>query len=219
MVGRTWVWWGTHQCMISNLVPWLSNIVYSLGYVGIALLILLGYLHLPILAEITLSLAGFLVGQGRLSFVPVLVWTTLASVAASVGLYLLGFWLGEEPVRRLVRKFGRFVFLYESDLDKAAEAFQQHGGKAVLIGRLIPGVTSFISVPAGIERMTIYGKFMIFTVVGTIAYNGAFIGLGWALGNQWELVERYASIVNYVVLMVIALGIIWFVWHRWKAHK
>ena len=204
--------------MMSNLVPWLSNIVYSMGYVGIALLILLGYLHLPILAEITLPLAGFLVAQGRLSFVPVLIWTTLASVAASVVLYLLGFWLGEEPLRWFVRKFGRFVFLYESDLDKASEAFERHGGKAVLIGRLVPGVTSFISIPAGIERMAIYGKFMIFTVIGTIVYNGAFIGLGWALGSQWELVERYASIVNYVVLTAIAGGSVWFVWHRWKAH-
>jgi membrane protein DedA with SNARE-associated domain len=69
---------------MSNLVLWLSNIVYSMGYVGIALLILLGYLHLPILAEITLPLAGFLAGQGRLSFVPVLIWTTLPSVVASV---------------------------------------------------------------------------------------------------------------------------------------
>jgi membrane protein DedA with SNARE-associated domain len=127
-----------------------------------------------------------------LSFVPVLVWTTVASVAASVGLYLLGFWLGEEPLRRFVRKFGRFVFLYESDLYQASEAFDRHGGKAVLIGRLMPGVTSLISIPAGIGRMPIYGRFMVFTVVGTIAYNGAFIGLGWVLGSQWELVERYA---------------------------
>jgi membrane protein DedA with SNARE-associated domain len=60
---------------------------------------------------------------------------------------------------------------------------------------------------------------MVFTVIGTIVYNGAFIGLGWALGSQWELVERYASIVNYVVLTAIAGGIVWFVWHRWKAHR
>jgi membrane protein DedA with SNARE-associated domain len=99
------------------------------------------------------------------------------------------------------------VFLYESDLDKASEAFERHGGKVVLIGRLLPGVTSFISIPAGIERMAIYGKFIIFTVIGTIVYNGAFIGLGWALGSQWELVERYASIVNYVVLAAMTGGL------------
>src|ERR687884_53572 len=204
---------------MSNLVLWLSDIVYSMGYVGIALLILLGYLHLPILAEITLPLAGFLIGQGRLSFAPVLIWTTLASVAASVVLYLLGFWLGEEPLRWFVRKFGRFVFLYESDLDKASEAFERHGGKAVLIGRLVPGVTSFISIPAGKEGLGLYRKFLIFTPFPPHLCNGGVIGLGWGLGSQWELVERYASIVNYVVLTAIAGGIVWFVWHRWKAHR
>lgn len=204
---------------MSNLLPWLSDTLYSLGYVGIALLILLGYLHLPILAEIALALAGVLIGQGSLSFVPLLLWTTVASVIASVGLYLLGFWLGEEPLRRFVRKYGWFVLLYESDLDKAGEAFDRHGGKTVLIGRLIPGVTSFISIPAGIERMLIYGRFMVFTIIGTTTYNVAFIGLGWTLSSQWELVERYTSLVNYVVLAVIVGGIIWFVWHRWKARR
>ena len=178
---------------MSNLVPWLSNIVYSLGYVGIALLILLGYLHLPILAEITLPLAGFLVGQGRLSFVPVLIWTTVASVAASVVLYLLGFWLSEEPLRWFVRKFGRFVFLYESDLDKASEAFERHGGKAVLIGRLVPGVTSFISIPAGIERMAIYGKFMVLPSSAPSCITGRSSGWDgrWAVsGSLWSGMPR-----------------------------
>jgi membrane protein DedA with SNARE-associated domain len=180
-----------------DFVEWLTDIAYSVGYVGIAVLVGLGNLRLlPIPTELTLPLAGVLVGQGRLSFVPMLVWTTVASVAVSIVLYLLGFWIGEEPLRRFLRKFGRFVFLYESDLDKVSDLFERHGGKAILIGRLIPSVTALISVPAGIERMPLYGRFMVFTVLDTVAYNAAFIGLGWALGSQWRLVEQYASIVT-----------------------
>lgn len=185
-----------------------------------AVLVALGNIRLvPIPAELTLPLAGLLVGEGQLTFVLVLLWTTVASVIVSVILYLLGFWVGEESLRLFIRKFGRFVFVYESDLDKTCEMFRRHGGIACLVGRLIPGVTVLISIPAGIERMPIYGRFMIFTILATIAFNGAFVGVGWALGNHWDIVVQYAAIVNYVTIAAIAGGILWFVGSRWKASK
>jgi len=201
-------------------VPWLTTIIFSLGYLGLAVLVALGNIRLvPIPAELTLPLAGLLVGEGQLTFVLVLLWTTVASVIVSVILYLLGFWVGEESLRRFIRKFGRFVFVYESDLDKTCEMFRRHGGIACLVGRLIPGVTVLISIPAGIERMPIYGRFMIFTILATIAFNGAFVGVGWALCNHWDIVVQYAAIVNYVTIAAIAGGILWFVGSRWKASK
>ena len=205
--------------LLPDIVQWATDVAYSFGYIGIAVLTVLGNLHLPIPTELTLPLAGFLVGQGRFSFFPLLVWTTVAGVVSSLILYVPGRLLSEEHLRRLVRKFGRFVFLYESDLDKASNLFEQHGPKAILIGRLIPGVGTLISVPAGLYRMPILGWFMVFTVLDTIVWNSTLIGLGWALGSQWTLVGRYARIVEYVVLVAIAVGLIWFVWRRWKAHK
>jgi membrane protein DedA with SNARE-associated domain len=200
-----------------DLVPWLTDIAYAFGYFGIAVLVALGNLHLPIPTELTLPLAGFLVGQGRFSFIPLLIWTTFAAVITSLVLYLLGFWIGEERVRQLIKRVERFKLVSESDFDKASDLFERHGGKAILIGRLIPGITSFISIPAGIKRMPIYGWFIVVTVLDSIVWNGAFIGLGWALGSQWTLVERYAAVADYVVLVVVAGVIIWFVWRRWKA--
>ena len=201
-------------------VPWLTTIIFSLGYLGLAVLVALGNIRLvPIPAELTLPLAGLLVGEGQLTFVLVLLWTTVASVIVSVILYLLGFWVGEESLRRFIKKFGRFVFVYESDLDKTCEMFRRHGGIACLVGRLIPGVTVLISIPAGIERMPIYGRFMIFTILATIAFNGTFVGVGWTLGNHWDIVVQYAAIVNYVTIAAIAGGILWFVGSRWKASK
>jgi membrane protein DedA with SNARE-associated domain len=201
-------------------VPWLTTIIFSLGYLGLAVLVALGNIRLvPIPAELTLPLAGLLVGEGQLTFVPVLLWTTVASVIVSVILYLLGFWVGDESLRRFIRKFGRFMFVYESDLDKTCEVFRRHGGIACLVGRLIPGVTVLISIPAGIERMSIYGRFMIFTILATIAFNGAFVGVGWVLGNHWDIVVQCAAIVNYVTIAAIAGGILWFVGSRWKASK
>jgi membrane protein DedA with SNARE-associated domain len=102
----------------------------------------------------------------------------------------------------------------ESDFDRAVEVFEQHAGKAILIGRLTPGVTSLISIPAGMRRIPIYGPFIIITVLDSFVWNGAFIGLGWALGSEWTLVERYSSLIDYVVLAAIGAGLIWFVWHQ-----
>ena len=205
--------------LLSDLVRWSTDVAYSFGYVGMAVLVALGNMHLPIPTEITLPLAGFLVGQGRFSFVPVLLWTTLAAVIASLILYVPGRWLGEERLRRFVRKFGRFVLVRESDLDKASKLFEQHGGKAILIGRLIPGVGTLISIPAGLYRMPIWGWFMFLTVLDSVIYNALFIGLGWALGSQWMLVEQYARMVQYPVLAILAVGVFWFVWRRWKARQ
>jgi membrane protein DedA with SNARE-associated domain len=205
--------------LLPDIVQWATDVAYSFGYIGIAFLTGLGNLHLPIPTEITLPLAGFLVGQGRFSFFPVLIWTTASAVIASVILYVPGRWFGEERLRRLVRRFGRFVLVKESDLDKASRLFEQHGAMAILIGRLIPGVGTLISVPAGIYRMPILGWFMFFTVLDSIVYNAIFIGLGWALGAQWTLVGEYASIVQYPVLAAIALGLLWFAWRRLRARK
>jgi len=207
---------------MSNLLPdiirWATDVAYSFGYPGIAFLTMLGNLHLPVPTEITLPLAGFLVGQGRFSFIPALAWTTAAAVASSLILYALGRWLGEERLHRFVKRYGRFMLVYESDLNKASELFEQRGAKAIFIGRLIPGVTSLISVPAGVYRMSIFGWFMFFTVLDSVVWNAVFIGLGWVLGAQWTVVEQYARIIQYVVLVVLAVGLVWFVQRRWKAH-
>ncbi len=205
--------------LLGDIAQWTVDVVYAFGYVGVAILTALGYLHLLVPTGLVLSLAGFLVGQGQFSFIAVLIWTTAAGAVGSLILYLPGLWISEESLRRFVGRFGRFVFVYESDLDKASKMFERHGGKAVLIGHLLPGVTALVSIPAGIKRMPIFSRFMVYTVLGTVLWNGAHIGLGWALGSQWTLVERYARIVEYAVLAVIAVGVLWFLWRRWKARK
>jgi membrane protein DedA with SNARE-associated domain len=201
---------------LADIARWTVELVYSFGYAGLAVLTALGYLHLLVPTGVVLSLAGYLVGQGHFSFIWVLVVTTVAGAAGSLILYLPGLWISEYSLRRFIRRFGRFVFVYESDLDKASRMFERHGGKAVLIGHLVPGVTALVSIPAGIKRMPLYRSFMVYTILGTALWNGAHIGLGWALGSQWELVEQYGRVVEYVVLTTIALGILWFLWRRWK---
>jgi membrane protein DedA with SNARE-associated domain len=149
----------------------------------------------------------------------VLAASTAGGLAASLLLYLPGLWVGEEPIRRFVRRFGRFIFVRESDLDKASDIFERHGGKAILIGHLVPGVGGFISIPAGIKRMPIYGRYLLYTILGCTLWNVTFIVLGWVLGAQWRLVKQYAPYVEYPMLAVAFAVILWFLWRRWKARR
>ena len=205
--------------LLAYIARWALEVVYSFGYSGVAFLVVLSTLHLPVPSQLVLSLAGFLVDEGRFSFVPLLAASTVGALVASLVLYLPGLWGGEEPVRRFVGRFGRFVLVDESDLDKASDMFERHGGKAILIGHLVPGVGGFISIPAGIKRMPLYGRYLLYSVLGCTLWNATFIVLGWVFGAQWRLVKQYATIVEYAVLAVIAGAILWFVWRRWKARR
>src|SRR3712207_4490656 len=138
--------------LLADLAKWATDVVHSFGYVGVFVLIVLGDLRLPIPTELTLPLAGFLVGQGRLSFIPVLLTATAARVSTSLMLYTLGLRVGTERLRRVIKGFERLGVVFATDVDKASEAFERHGGKAVLIGHLLPGVGALISVPAGMKR-------------------------------------------------------------------
>ncbi len=202
--------------LLADLAKWVADVVHSFGYVGVFVLIVLGDLRLPIPTELTLPLAGFLVGQGRLSFIPVLLTASAARVTTSLILYTLGFRIGGERLRRLTK---RFRFLPTSDVDKVSEVFERHGGKAVVIGHLIPGVGALISVPAGLKRMPIWWRFLGCTVLGATLWTGTLVGLGWALGSRWRMAELYASLIGYVVLVVAVIGVLWFLWRRWKTYR
>ena len=206
--------------LLADIAQWAVSVVYSFGYLGVFVLIALINLHLlPLPTPLILALAGFLVGQGHFSLILVLTVSTAGTMAASIVFYYLGFWVGEESVRRLIRRFERLKLVFESDLDKASEEFERHGGKALVLGHLVPGLGPLISIPAGIKRMPILGRFMVYSVLGSALWDGGFVVLGWILGSQWMIVERYTLIIEYVVLATMAGGVVWFVWHRWKVHK
>jgi membrane protein DedA with SNARE-associated domain len=205
--------------LLADLVRWVFEVVHSFGYAGVFVLILAGSLFLPVPTELTLPLFGFLVGHGRLSFVPVLLTATAARVGASLVLYAVGLRIREERLRRLVRRFERSKLLFVSDLDGASRVFERHGGKAILIGHLIPGVGALVSVPAGLKRMPLRWRFLGYTILGCTTWNGTLIGLGSALGGRWQIVEAFTSFVGTAVLTVLVGATLFFFWRRRKAHR
>ncbi len=200
---------------LADLARWTGDVVYSLGYPGVAALIALQNLFPPIPSALILPLAGFLIGQGRLSFLPVLFAATTGSVSSALIFYAVGRRIGEGRLRKFVGRFGRYALVEQSDLDRALGWFGRYGGKAVLFGRLVPGVGTFVSVPAGLARMPM-SRFVAYTALGTALWNGTFIGLGWALGARWQLAQRYLHIFEYGLLAAALAGLIWFLWRRWR---
>lgn len=205
--------------LLAEIARLVIDVVHSFGYVGVFALILAGSLFLPVPTELTLPLFGFLVGQERLSFVPVLLTATAARVSASLIFYFLGLRIGEERLRRLIERVERTKLLFRSDLERASGAFERHGGKAILICHLVPGVGALISVPAGLKRMSVRWRFLGYTVLGCTSWTGTLIALGWALGRRWRIVEVYASFAGVAVLATLSLVVLWFLVRRWKARR
>ena len=186
---------------LGGLVGWVLSVVAALGAVGVGLLVALESVFPPIPSEVVLPLAGFLAGQGKLGFVAVLVAATAGSLAGALALYALGAALG---IRRLCTLAEKMPLMDGRDVERAESWFARHGAWAVLLGRMVPGARSLVSVPAGVERMPLW-LFSLLTVVGSAVWNALFIGLGWLLGDRWTEVGKYSDIINYVVIGGIVL--------------
>src|SRR5919112_1497983 len=170
--------------VLADLVRWVIDVVHSLGYVGVFVLMLAGSVYLPVPTELTLPLFGFLIGNGRLSFVPVLLTATAARVCAALVMYAVGFRLKEARLRHVIKHFERSKLLFVSDFERASAVFERHGGKAILVGHLIPGVGALVSVPAGLKRMPLRWRFLGYTILGCSIWTASLIGLGRALGAR-----------------------------------
>src|SRR5829696_3710762 len=203
--------------LLADLVGWVFGVVHSFGYVGVFVLILAGSLFLPVPTELTLPLLGFLVGQGRLSVFPVLLTATAARVSASLIMYEVGLRITEVRLRRLVKRLERSRLVFVSDLEGASRVFEQHGGKAILVGHLIPGV-GVGEVPAGLKHLPLRWRFLGYTVLGCALWTGGLIGLGWALGGRWRIVEAFTSFVGSAVLILLVSAILLFFWRRRRTH-
>ncbi len=195
---------------------WAEDLLLGGGYVLLAALILLENLFPPIPSELLLPLAGSRVATGDFDYLPAVLAATIGSVTGALILYAIGR-VGGRPV---LLKWGRVLRLNRARLDKADEWFDHHGPKIVLFGRLVPGVRSVVSVPAGLSEMPI-AKFVTLTALGSLVWNAALIGGGWALGARWRdathLVESI-DIYLYAAVAVLVLAAIGYHRARHRTH-
>jgi membrane protein DedA with SNARE-associated domain len=193
-----------------GIVGWAIRIMETLGAPGAGLTVALENLFPPIPSEVILPLAGFTASQGEMSLVAAIVWTTLGSVAGAAVLYAVGALLGRERTRAIA---ARLPLVKLSDVDRTEAWFAKHGRKTVFFGRMVPLFRSFVSIPAGIERMPL-ATFLVLTTLGSLIWNAVFVMAGYLLGENRRVIEDYAGAYQKVVLAVGALAVATFVGWR-----
>lgn len=201
---------------------WLIPLLQNHGLLIIFLTMTAESACIPIPSEIVVPYGGFLAAQGHTELWLVIVVSTLANLLGSGIAYVVGRYGG----RTLFLKYGRYVLISSHHLDKADRWFERRGELTVFFTRMMPGVRTFISLPAGIARMKVW-KFLLYSLIGSVPWNGAMAYLGWAAGkaageDPWGNLQAQFSRYNhifYIVLAVVVVALIaWGVWH-WRRNR
>lgn len=184
------------------------------GYGGVFVLMMAESAGLPIPSEIIMPFSGFLVSTGSFNFWATVAVGTVANVVGSLLFYRAGAWFG----RPLVARWGAYVFFRVSELERAEQWFERWGNWAIVVSRMLPGIRTYISFPAGLAKMP-FVPFIFLTAAGSFPWV---LGLTWAgvlFGERWEAVRRYFEQFDFLIGAIVLVGIGWWVWRYHKNAK
>jgi membrane protein DedA with SNARE-associated domain len=195
---------------MSNIVDWAADVIDSVGPIGLAGLVALESIFPPIPSEAVLLLAGVNVGLSKLSWFGALGGATLGSLVGAWVLYAIGALVGEDRMEGLLAFGGKFLGFRRKDIDRANDWFNRHGSWVILLGRLIPGIRSLVSLPAGANKMSLL-RFSALTAVGSLVWNTIWIAIGYQLGDRWEQAQKWADVFQYGAVAAVVVGFVWLV--------
>lgn len=190
------------------IIDWIVSIMEAFGAPSVGVAVFLENVFPPIPSEVILPLAGFSSTQGALNVWAALLFSVLGSVLGAYLLYGLGRVIGAERLRQIA---DRMWLMKVSDVDKSLLWFHRYGTWSVFFGRLIPGVRSLISIPAGVAKMNL-AVFGLLTTVGSLIWNSILIWAGVLLGERWEVVStwfgQYANVAYAVIVLVLLVFLV-----------
>lgn len=195
------------------MTAWIISIMEQLGYLGIALLMFLDNVFPPIPSEIIMPSAGFTASKGELVLTGVIIAGSIGSLLAAAVLYWIGRKIPQQQIFKFVDRYGKYLFIKHSDVEKSLNWFEKHGHRIVFFGRMIPAVRSLISVPAGMSQMPFW-KFMTYSALGTIIWTTFLASVGYYFGNNTALMHQIFSQVGYVIITIVVVIIAWALYRR-----
>jgi membrane protein DedA with SNARE-associated domain len=204
--------------MLATLSSFIIQFIQSTGYAGIFFLMMLESALIPIPSEITMPFAGFLVSQGELSFVLVVLTGAIANLVGSLIAYYIGYFLEETVIIGWIKRWGKFLLITPEDYEKSRHWFQKYGTSIVFFSRLLPGIRTFISLPAGLAGMDIR-KFSLYTFLGSLLWCTILTYVGVVLGDNWHTLEPLYHKFEAVIFAFIIIGVLWYVNHKLKFIK
>ena len=201
---------------MSNISDWVLAIMAKFGYFGIVFAMFAENVFPPIPSEVIMPAAGFAASNGDLNLILVILAGTLGAVLGALPLYYLGRIFDEEWLSAFTEKYGKYVFVKPNDIKATNAWFDKHGKKAVFFGRMVPGIRSFISIPAGMNKMPM-PSFLILSTLGASIWTTALAFAGYYLGKNYEIIELtlapYSKGIG-IVIVIIIIG--WFIKRRFS---
>ena len=207
--------------MIETLIGFLSHIaitiISTLGYFGVGLAMAIESANIPLPSEIIMPFSGFLVSTGRFHLWGVVLAGSIGGTIGSLLSYALGYYGGETVIRGLIRKYGKYLLIFEYELDEAEHWFASHGQLVTFTARLLPVIRTFISLPAGMSKMDVK-KFAFFAFLGTLVWSIPLAYIGKVLGDNWHSLGDYFHKFDLLIVIVGVVTVAAYVYHKLKKH-
>lgn len=200
--------------MAAGLSEVATNLIATLGYGGLAFGLFVDSFGIPIPSEVLLPLAGAAAKQGQMSLLIVIIVGTLAQTAGA----MLAYAIGMGPGLGFVKRYGKYVLFSEHELEKTHALFEKYGSWLTLFGRCLPGIRTYIGIPAGMARMK-FGAFVVASFVGSLIWTVFLSVLGYQLADHLALIDSFLSKFGYLLAIASIVAFIWFVHHRSKKKK
>ena len=181
------------------MTGWIPDLVNALGPIGIAVLMFLENVFPPIPSELVMPLAGYVAAQGEMSLVGAIVAGTVGSVAGALMWYGIAAWVGTARLQRWAERHGRWLTLHPEEIRRLDRWFDRHANGLVLFGRLIPGIRTFVSLPAGAFGMPLL-RFTLLTTVGSLGWNVLLTLAGYWLRDRYTAIGGYVEPVSLTIL-------------------
>lgn len=182
------------------------NWINSIGYLGILLGMILESACIPIPSEVIMPFGGYLASTGHINLIGVILIGTLGNIIGSLIAYAIGYWGG----KRFIDRFGKYVLLSQKHLEAAEKWFDKRGEITVFVSRILPAIRTFISLPAGIARMS-PGKFVTYTAIGSLIWSGILTYVGYLLGKNWGNIQNFLHPIAYLVAAIVLVIIVYLI--------
>ncbi len=191
----------------------ITNLIADFGYIGIFLCMFVETIFPPLPSELVLPFGGYAAYRGQLNLYGVILAGALGSLMGAGLFYAIGRLLHEKRLLAIVERYGRYVGLKPKDIERSRGWFDRHGLAAVFFARLLPGMRSLISVPAGMHKMKL-PAFLMLSFLGTLAWSAILTFGGYLLGEQYDLIASNIKPLSYLVAASIIVGLGFFIYKR-----
>lgn len=201
-----------------GLEQWVLSIMEKLGYLGIAFLMFLDNVFPPIPSEIIMPSAGYTASKGELTLIGVIMAGSAGSILAAMLLYWVGRKVPQQRLFKLTERYGKYLRIQVSDLEKALDWFNKHGHRIIFFGRMIPAVRSLISIPAGMSKMP-FAKFMFYSIAGTLIWTSFLAYLGFHFSQNQALMSLIMQRISTIILAIVILYLLWWAIKKFYLNK